>query len=303
MLISNQALAKEKEHYQKILDAAKEIKINLVLGDCIILLSPDKKIHLDVVHTYDDLNVRIIYRGKTLKIEEKLNRNDCKGTGEWTIRIPAGTELEFESATGGLEIQDINLAVEGNTGTGAIRLNNVKGEFELHTGTGRIELNDSDGEFKLHSGTGSVLVSNSRGLFDLQSGTGRVRVERCHGDFGCHSGTGKVIADDPYIVEEGEFSSGTGEVRVTKPQGSFVQLQLSSGTNNAVLDLAGQPVTGCFKMSANERRGRIVCPLKFDKTERFENGDGYYIVKSMMKGKDTPVYEISTGVGTAELKP
>ncbi len=104
------------------------------------------------------------------------------------------------------------------------------------------------------------------------------------------------------IEYEGEFSCGTGEVEVSFPKGEDFDLTVSSGTNDAVVDMKGQPIQGYFEFTAHARKGRIVCPVKFDKEEEFLKGDNKYLQKSFTKGKKSPRVYIKTGTGTARLK-
>jgi len=129
-----------------------------------------------------------------------------------------------------------------------------------------------------------------------------VVVEDCQGDFDVNSGTGKVIAKNLTIEREAEFHSGTGSAEMTAPSGKDFDLEINSGTGDAVLDMQGKSLEGYFEFQAHSRKGEIICPEKFDKEEEYgENGETY-LRKSFTRGKETPRYFISTGTGEAELR-
>lgn len=278
--------AQREKEINKTFDKKNEVKIKLVLGSCEITKSSDDKIHVNVVYTYDDDNfeARFRERSRYVSIQEKFNGNEPRGYSRWTVEIPGGTEIDFNSATGDLLLDDTSSDVKGSTGTGDIEFRSAIGEFDVSTGTGNIDIMDSEGEF------------------DVSSGTGRVVIEKSKGNFDASSGTGKVEAFDIFIEYDGEFSSGTGDVEVTRPKGDGFDLSISSGTDDATLDMDDTPIEGYFEFSANARRGRIISPVDFDKEEEYWSGDNRYDRKSFTKGSKTNRFYIKTGTGKARLK-
>ena len=265
----------------------EKVKIKLVLGNCLINKSKDKTVHIKVVHTYDedDFEARFNEKGKTLHIKEKLYGHNNGGYSDWTISVPDGIEIDFETATGSLEISGVkDVEIDGNSGTGSL------------------EVMDAEGSFKLNTGTGSIEVADTKGELDLNSGTGRVKVYDCTGGFDVNSGTGGVYAKNITIENDADFNSGTGDAEVTKPLGDDFDLSLNSGTGDAVLDMDGQPIKGYYEFTVNSRRGRIDSPVEFDDVEEYDDGNEEYVRKSFTKGGKTPRYYISSGTGTAELK-
>jgi hypothetical protein len=200
------------------------------------------------------------------------------------VHVPENTEIDFNSATGNLSIKAVLSEVDANSGTGRIEIKKSRGEFELNSGTGRVEVFTSEGEFDLNSGTGSVLI------------------ERSTGEFEANSGTGKVEANEITIIDQADFNSGTGDVEVRKPLGDDFDLYLNSGTNDALLDMRGQPLKGYFELSAQRYGGRIEAPSEFKEGSSQSGESNGTIRKSYGSGEDTPRYFISTGTGTAELK-
>jgi hypothetical protein len=276
-----------RETIEKTFPKKDEVRFKLALGEANITRSMDGKIHVRLEYTYykDKFEPRFIEKEKSLILEEKFRGyNNHGGEGIWNVSIPDGIEIEFNSGTGGLTVEGLDIEVDGNSGTGSI------------------EVRDAKGQFKLNSGTGSVSAEGSTGDFDLNSGTGRVVVEECKGDFEANSGTGNVEASDITIESTGDFNSGTGDAEVINPGGVDYDLSVSSGTGDAVLDLAGKPLQGGFEFTCHARRGKIVCPVKFDTEDIYEEGDQTYLRKRFMRGKDTPQYFISTGTGRAVLK-
>jgi hypothetical protein len=272
---------------EKNFSDVKSIKMKLILGSSTLLKGPDKTVQVRVDYTYEDDEYEAVLRQKNSKLDLRELFHDGKTGGEyskWTVRIPEGVDVDFNSATGDLTLTGVSGKIEGSSGTGDITITGSSGDFEISTGTGNVEVSGSKGEFDLSSGTGSVEIETSTGNFDISSGTGDVKGTDLTLDF------------------EGDFSSGTGDAEVINPKGSGFDLSVSSGTDDATLDMNGAKLSGYFEMTANKRLGRIVSPVKFDKEEELDKGDNKSIRKSVTLGSDTPKYRISTGTGKAILK-
>lgn len=286
IVCSGQLLAGEKKEINKTFEGKKSVKIKLVLGNCTLKKSNDQNIHVRVVYSYDeeDFEVKFTEKTKSLSIKEKIHGNNNGGYSKWLIEIPDETEIDFKSATGDLNISNLMLEIDGSSGTG------------------EIEIIDAGGEFELSSGTGDIRVENCEGEFDISSGTGRVILEECSGTIEASSGTGRVKAHNIELEDEGDFSSGTGDVKISRPSGDDFDLSVSSGTGDATLIMDGMPVEGYFEFSANARSGDIRSPFDFDEEKEYLEGDNEYVKKSFTRGDKSRRYFISTGTGTAELE-
>ncbi len=285
-MVSAALMAAPEEKVEKTFGRKDEIRFKLVLGDCQLKKSSDGRIHVHLVYSYEpDMSYepRMRERGDTIYLEEKMRGNNPRGYSTWTVEVPDDIEIEFKSATGDLAAEGVKLEVDGSTGTGNIELSQVKGEYDLSTGTGDVE------------------VYESQGTFDVSSGTGNVKIKNCKGNFDASSGTGDVEAEGLTIEYDGDFSSGTGDAEVSFPDGVDFELTVSSGTDDAILDMNGKQVKGYFEFTCHARRGRIVCPFKFDKEEELEENGQTYFRKSFTKGKDVPKIYIKTGTGKAKL--
>jgi DUF4097 and DUF4098 domain-containing protein YvlB len=304
-MVSAALLAAPEEKVDKTFAKKDEIRIKLVLGDCNLKKSNDGRIHVHLVYSYEpdmSFEPRIEERGDTLYLEEKMHGNNPEGNSTWTVEVPDDIEIDFKSATGNLAVEGLKLEIDGSTGTGDIKLIRVEGKYDLSTGTGNIELSQVKGEYDLSSGTGDVEAYDSEGEFELSSGTGNVKIKNCKGNFEASSGTGDVEAEGLTIEFDGEFSSGTGDAEVSFPDGTDFELRVSSGTDDAILNMNGKQVKGYFEFTCHARRGRIVCPVKFDKEEEYKQNDQTYYRKSFTQGKDVPKVYVKTGTGTARLK-
>jgi len=286
LLLANPVGAADEVQVSHHFEGMREVELDLVTGDCQLQKSADDQIHLNVTHSYAEgmFDIDISQRAGKLKIEEKLWGSDSRGKALWQLALPDDIELEFASATGDLNASGVTLELEASSGTGSLIITESRGEYDLNSGTGRVE------------------VAQSRGEFELNSGTGKVIVENCQGDFEANSGTGDVEGLRLEIQSAADFNSGTGEALVKEPRGKDFELTVSSGTNQATLDLDGAPVQGYFEFSCHAFSGRIVCPVAFDQEDTCDHEHSPKLRKWFTRGKEIPRYYISTGTGRAVLK-
>jgi hypothetical protein len=278
--------AQEEKSLNKTFEGIEKIEINLVLGSCEITRGNDQKISIKLTYTHSEDYFEPVLRqvSNRLTVEEKFRGKNGEGDSYWILEIPDGMDIEFESATGNLFMTGVEAELDGSSGTGNIEISNASGEFDLSSGTGNIEVKDSKGDFELNSGTGKVIL------------------EMCEGDFDANSGTGKVEASKIKLRYSGEFNSGTGEVMVKSPSGGDFTLEVNSGTNDAVLDMRGQKLTGYFELKTKKGAGKIRSSEKFDKEEEYKESGSTYLKKSFTRGSADPKFYISSGTGDAELK-
>ncbi len=302
--LSSAAFARKAKVIEKTFDRVESLRVETILGDCIIKQGSGSEISIRVEYTYDDedFEARFKERGTTLYVEEDIDGKNVKGESEWLIVVPEGIDIRFKSATGGLKASGIEGELEARSGTGDFVVSGFRGELEAKSGTGSITLSDSEGEFELNSGTGDITVENAGGSFDVNSGTGNVEIDNARGDFEANSGTGNVEAFKLSLEDYGEFTTGTGNAEVELPAGEAYELEVSSGTGKAYLECGGADLNAYVEMSAKKRSGKISSSFDFEDEEEYERNDDTYIRKWFTKGSGARKIEIRTGTGKAKIK-
>lgn len=278
--------AREMKEIDKTFPSCQRLRIKTVLGNCIIDKSDDGQIHINVRYDYDDdeFEAKFRERKNRLDVEEDIDCNNCNNRRSiWTVLVPAGVDIRFNSATGSLEVESMDLELDGNSGTGRFVVENCTGEFDLNSGTGDIVVRGGNGEFELSSGTGDVDITGSKGGFRASSGTGDVSVE----------GTSFLF--------ESDLSSGTGRSRVTLIESPKDDISISSGTGRAILEMDGNEPDGYFEMIAMKRKGRIDSSFDFDGEEEFERNGEWHVRKFFARGESDVTITIKTGTGKAVL--
>jgi len=244
------------------------IRLNTVSGDCIIRQGDNDKIEVEVTSNYfpeGSFEAEFKDRGSTLRLNERMYGSNS-GSSQWAITVPAGTEIKFSSASGGMDIEKY------------------------------------DGEIEANTASGDYLIVDCRGVFDLNTASGDYHIENCRGEFNVNSASGSVSAEGIIILEESNFSSASGNVKLRMGSSPEYDLSVGSASGRATLDLNGNPMKGRFVMSSRERVGDIDAPIEFDDTRYFHKGIQKYIEKSIVLASDYPVISIGTASGKAILK-
>ena len=262
------------------------ISLKASLGSCKVIKSPDDKIHIHLVYSFDDDEYLTHFSEaeNELDLEEEFLVKHPRGKSLWTISIPGETKINFKSGTGDFTAEGVKIKCKVGTGTGSIILDNGEGNFNISSGTGSISFTNMSGDFEASSGTGSIEIDNSKGTFKLSSGTGSLDIQ------------------DIVVKGSSKFNSGTGSIEVSLSAGSGQDILIGSGTGNAILDYKGNPLKGYFEFKVKKGFGNITSPVKFENEETIREGREQYEKKTFrIDGEDTPRILIQSGTGLAEL--
>ncbi len=246
----------------------ERIKIETVSASVEITGAKTDKIQIEVQNRYtpaEDVETDFKESGKTLRLTEHILGN-TNGNATWILTVPESIEVDFSTASGDLQLSDLTGGFTASTASGEITMSNCKGYFRISSASGNVTAKECSGEFELSSASGDV-----RGL--------------------------AVAIDDV-----SSFSSASGGVDVRLARSPEFDLDLGSASGSALLDFAGNQVTGTFKFEAKIHDGVIEAPYAFDSEENFRRSGDRYVRKIFTKGTNGPKIRIGTATGEAVLK-
>ena len=138
----------------------KEVRIKTVSGNCIVQKGDQNEVKVVVTYSYDDedYEAEIDQRGDRLILRERFvgHRGSWRGRSMWKLTVPAKTDIEFSTASGDLEVADLNSDIEAETASGDIVLKKMSGNFDVSTASGDIEGMDLQGRIDLGTASGNV---------------------------------------------------------------------------------------------------------------------------------------------------
>jgi len=292
---------------KKSFTGIKRIKISTSSGSCEIRKSSGNAVELELSHSFDERSFtpRIEQSGDRLDLGEEFMGRNFNGSVRWKLSVPDGLRVTFNTGSGGLTVDGVNIDLQAGSGSGDLEFSTVKGTVEATTGSGNVEIADFNGEARMNTGSGGMMVTNSEGDLDLNCGSGTIRINQAKGALSVNTGSGNVNADKITITSSSRFNTGSGRAKVTLAATPKFDISVNSGSGDAELNFNGNEIVGEVIMKSSKRHGNISAPFSFDKSEEIEQGrgdDNVTIVKTAQRGKGTNRIVVGTGSGDAILR-
>lgn len=303
-------LLSQKDMIRESFEGIKRIEIELGSGSGTITKSESKTVFVETDYEFKNEEDKplIEKRGSKLYIRErrKRNRNMFFGSrssrAEWELRIPDGISLEFSTGSGNVKSNGVAYTeVEINTGSGTIKLEDNAGEAYINTGSGRISVKKHKGDIRSNTGSGGILYTNVHGRLQGNTGSGDIQVEQSSGGFKLNTGSGDIELSETDVLKRTSLNTGSGDVVLRVDKAVNADLSMNAGSGDILLDYNGAEIKGYIEMTA-KRESRIRAPFEFDRTETIKQWGGSYVVKSVTLGEDEPEISLSTGSGRVTIK-
>ena len=276
----------------------EEIEISTSSSNCVLKKGSSAQVNVKLEHSYGEgYKPSVEKSGDKLIIRESHERNS-NGEGTWTLTIPDGLEVDYNTGSGDFEASELEL--ELNAGSGDFSLRNMKGEIASNAGSGDLEVVGFEGELDANAGSGDMEVSQATGEVEVNCGSGDISLEEINGGIEANVGSGDIEATDLRLADRSSFNSGSGDVRVELSENLQHDISVNSGSGDAVLDFNGNPINGTVVMTANKKNGEIHAPFPFDKEEEIDNNGQTTLKKTAKLGDGT--LEISVGTGSGEAR-
>lgn len=299
-------IASAQEQINKSFSGIKRIRMNTASGNCKIQKSASSEVNVKLTHTFNDSGYKpsVQQEGDRLVIKENFNGGNHNGNSDWTLSVPDGMDVTFNTGSGNLEISGLNLTLDATTGSGDLFFSSLKGDIDATTGSGNVELDNMNGKVKTNTGSGNIRVTKSKGELSVNCGSGDLKISDSQATFAANTGSGDVTGRNITLEGSSRFNTGSGSAEVVLAATPKYDLSVNSGSGDAELNFNGNEVKGEIVMKASKKHGRIVAPFEFDKTEENSN-NGYNnvtIEKTVVKGNGTNKIYVGTGSGTASIK-
>jgi DUF4097 and DUF4098 domain-containing protein YvlB len=192
---------------------------------------------------------------------------------DYTIYVPAETQVRANVGSGAIEVNDLQGPVNLHTGSGHIGAHRIHGDAETKTGSGSIELIDIGSRVSAETGSGGVELSHIGGDIHATTGSGPIRMDRTPSRIVTHTGSGSInisgaendlrassgsgsihIDGNPAPSGYWEIHASSGSVTLTVPSDAGFRVHAKSGSGSIESDL---PVTMEEQTGRHEMRGRI----------------------------------------------
>lgn len=170
---------------------------------------------------------------------------------DYTITVPANTELHcragsgdvdvtgiqgpatFASGSGDIVASGIGNDVQAAAGSGNVKIFGVQGQTQVTTGSGDIAVHDAKGTARLHSGSGNVTLENPSDRVVAEAGSGDVTVNGATADLRVRTGSGTIsIGGNPGAMNYWDIHASSGDVVLRIPSDASFELHAHTGSGD-----------------------------------------------------------------------
>jgi len=138
---------------------------------------------------------------------------------DYDITTPRGTDLEANSGSGDLRLQDVGGSLKANTGSGSIQANGVTGRVALETGSGDIRADlHAASDVKAETGSGGIHLQGVDGALFAETGSGDIEIGgQPTSNWKLETGSGSVTLNVGSAHFSLDASTGSGDVHSDPP--------------------------------------------------------------------------------------
>jgi hypothetical protein len=256
------AAAQEPAHAQTIVRSRIDTTYALAKGAWVDLSLPSGQI---TVTGWTRPEVRIIARIDNGQLEATLtesrvfiqtrSRQRHTGDSHYELMVPIGTRVQATSASGDIRVKATAGEVLVNTASGDVEVLDAVDRIEVRTSSGSVHAAKLRGRVRIFSSSGDLQVEDVAGDVNTQTVSGEITVRgatssqvRAETTSGEITYVGSIEASGSY-----DFSSHSGDVRLTIPSGAGANLQMEtySGNIHSAFPMTLQPGAGLGR-----RRGK-----------------------------------------------
>lgn len=280
------------------------VRIKTASGDCVVRKGKRNQIEVDVISSVrpeSAFEAEFEERDAELEIVEKWHGSGS-GSVRWTVSVPEGTNVRFSTASGELSVEGLQSDLTASTASGEVAIADMMGEISVATASGDVLLENCTGEIDCSTASGEIEGENLKGRIECSTASGDIDLVRCAGEIECSCASGDIDVSEIAFEEKSEFSTASGDVRISLSDTPDVDLECSTASGKIILDYQGLPVKGTFVFTARKDRGRIQSPFPFDEEEEYWQGGRPYMRKTFTMGDGAPRIRLSTASGDAILK-
>jgi hypothetical protein len=138
---------------------------------------------------------------------------------DYDVTAPKGTELEANSGSGDLRLQDLGGPLKANTGSGSIEAGGFSGRVQLETGSGDIRAGlQASNDVKATTGSGSIHLQGVAGSLFAETGSGDIEIGgNPSSNWKLETGSGSVTLNVGSARFTLDASTGSGSVHSDPP--------------------------------------------------------------------------------------
>jgi DUF4097 and DUF4098 domain-containing protein YvlB len=207
-------------------DARGSVTVSCPGGD-VVVTGTDRN-QLVVKARTERGGIRFVSSGTNATLEPASGRG-CSDA-HFELSVPAGVHLEAATWSGSLTVRGVHGDIEAHAQSGDLEIRDAGDNLEAETLSGDITVEGVRGTANIHSLSGDVILDRARGDVEIETVSGDINLKdvvskqiRTHSTSGDLEFGGTILGAGRY-----EFTTHSGEIRLTLPANVGAQLSLST---------------------------------------------------------------------------
>ena len=302
------ALSAQKKEIDKSFSGVNTIKINTSSGNLLVKKGSGSDVKVNLVYDEDDFEPQMEQSGKRLRLSEESDRGWGRGwrgsdrRSVWTITVPQNVSIEFSTASGDLDIADIKLSsLQFNSASGDAIINSVESDLDANTASGDLTISNHKGNIDANTASGDVKVTSYTGNLDANTASGDVKVRKGSGEFDVNTASGDIELTSINVSKASKMNAASGDVAIDFSSSPKADIEISTASGDATLDLNGNSLDAQVEMVARANRNRMRAPFDFDEEKTFRRWGKEYVRKMKKMGNGTYYMNIETASGSLTI--
>jgi DUF4097 and DUF4098 domain-containing protein YvlB len=229
-------------------------------SDTVVEVRPSTSSHEPDIKAAEQTKVEYTAAGLVIRGPRQRSMGLRKiGSVDVTVELPAGSQIEAETAIGALRFSgqlgkcrvkigagDVELdkvgPVDLHSGAGTITVDQVSGHAEITTGSGRLRVSQIDGSAVIKNSNGDTWVGEITGNLRVNAANGSISVGRAAADVTASSANGEIRVDD-LTRGSASLTTGFGEIHFGIHAGSAAKVDAYTrlGTVRNSMEAADSP--------------------------------------------------------------
>lgn len=174
---------------------------------------------------------------------------------QYRITVPKEMLVSHaETSTGKIHVAEVAGNVDAKTATGDIQIRQVNGFVKAVTSTGKINADVVSGDVDAKTATGDIQIRQVNGFVKAVTSYGKIDITGVGGLSGARTDTGKISVEVPAIRDNLEIRSSNGSITVFLSRDIAAQLEAS--TSSGQITYGDLPLT-VSQLSKTKLAGKL----------------------------------------------
>ena len=171
---------------------------------------------------------------------------------DYTITVPADTEIRATTGSGDLEVNGLKGPATFTADSGDVKASQIAGDVRAIAGSGAIDLSEIGGQVQANAGSGDITLDRIAGDIRLQTGSGELEITDATGKLEASTGSGDVTIRR--AAADVRIRTSSGDVSVDGNPGANSYWDVHTVSGDVVLQV---PASASFRLYARSSSGDI----------------------------------------------